>query len=1021
MSEAKQRTAGKTVYQERLIEGRQCWVPIGAAVKDYEFAFVEKNDLQGSGKSFYVNISTRAKSWDLPDISELNDEKSLTLAESVSSGDTLFTLCDSANGERVYAPEQLPIDISPGHCWIPRADRIQQRFYLNVVTHEKVTALPPTLSLCRRVERMCAKYSVSEQGGQFKELLTANAGHERSLLSDLVIKYGPEPPGHNQARDILQAYYTKLDQDKLPQMDAELSQWAGREEELLADLKGRYGDPPPTYRQRVAAMYYNYNSSKLATLDEIMDQYCNREAQLLAALVKKYGREPSDGPTIKISVDEVKERVTRMYRKYDAKRLDSVDTSMEVYRGLELLLLEALVQKYGPEPSAASDDQPSLQSSQSSCVPEPFRDRLSAFYLRYNADKLQSVPAKLQRYAGREEELMLQLVRKYGPEPSNASPPQSPRQGPSSPAAASGDALASIRQRIKDLFERNGLGEKVGSIDDLLALNKGAEDSLLEALELKYAASPAACGDVSPTATPANKRGRSRSYTVMASAWKTRLTRFFTKYDADRLSSVDLLLANFAGREEELMHDLVQKYGPEDADKKEEEEEESTDEPHANAAAATPPPADEPALREERNAKFRSDEARFVALEQAKLQARIQEEEDLFRREEQAVVAARLAESHVRAADKTRSDAERRAQDTQAVSSDFYREKEADAAAQSASPSRSVFVNSLQPSALAVTAQLEEILLGIKAQLDVSERRSSALRDENDRVGKQLTDVRRQCDLELRGMRIHLEEVRARAAKAQSDAQLERVKLLAEHDRAEQKALKIVELERIKLAQDVTGHLSERRRLETQIQDQLVQLTLSNSTCQSLEEKHEHREKELVQLQQEVDALRAQLLTVGSKTFAAAGTQTDTPEQVEQSMRAVNGDAAVVAATLRPEEWKARALELERHVLEQQQLRQGLEKELAANAKIVALLKSKKKQLERTVGQLELQVLAIPDIPMLKTEQDLQLVSQRAELVQMQMQLEHTETESRTQRREISDLRALLMVHLAEARKSQKR
>jgi hypothetical protein len=1010
MTEEKTTMAGKTAYHERVIEGRQCWVPVTAAAKDYEFAFVQKTD-PASGKPFYVNIMTRAKSWELPDISTLASSCSPDLAQTVLSGETVFTLCESANGERIYAPQDLPVEIAPGHCWIPRVDRIQQRnFYLNVATHENVTSLPPTLALCRRVQRMYKKYAIADHGGDFKQALLACAGTERSFLSDLVIKFGPEPLGPEGAKDILVAYYTKHDPTKLQDIKQELSQWVDREEELLQDLKSRYGDPPPTYRQRVAAMYYQYNSSKLGVLDDIMEQYCNREVQLLAALVKKYGPEPHEaaGDTKKPSVEEVKERVIRMYRKYNAQRLDSVDQSMEVYRGQEHMLLEALVQKYGPEPAApdaaASDESLSINTSQS-FLADSFHDRLCAFYLRYNPGKLQSVPDMLQRYAGQEEELMQQLVRKYGPEPSIASPPQSPRTG-------AADRLAEIRKKIKDIFDKNGLSEKVGTIDDLLALNKGAEDSLLEALELKYGASPSAVDESATAKVNPGTQNRRRSYTVMAEAWKSRLIRFFTKYDGERLSSVDHLLANFAGREDELMRDLVEKYGPES------DGEEPAEEADAEAAG------DSEAQREQRNAMFRSEEARFLELEKAKLQLRIQQEEEAFRQEEQAIVATRLAEAHARAAGQAKRDADRMTQETQSLSDDFHREREVystEVSATSAlSPSREVLVNSLHPSAIAASSQIEELLRGIKAQLDVSERRSTALRDENERINKQLSDLRRQCDLELRGMRIHLDEVRSRSAKAQSDAQLERVKLLAERDAAEQKILKDVELERTKLAQDVTVHLSERRRLETQIQDQLVQLTLSKSTCQSLEEKCEHREQELVQLHEEVDALRLQLQSIRSKALAATGTQTDSPDQVEQTMRALRAGPGS-ADSGKPEDWKARALELEQQLVQHQQARKTLEDDLAANIKIVALLKSKKKQLERTVGQLELQVLAIPDIPLLKTEQDIQLMSQRAELAQLQKQLEHMESESRAQKREISDLRNLLSLHLASARKTQKR
>ena len=1011
MSEEKKCSAGSTTYVERAIEGRQCWVPADAATKDYEFAFVEKTD-PASGKPFYVNIMTRNKLWELPDISAVPTAPALELAETVVSGNTTFTLCESANGERLYAPKDLPVGIAVGHCWVPRADRIQQRFfYLNASTNEKVSCLPPTLAYCSRVERMFNKYAVSEFGGNFREALVASAGSERSLLSDLVIKYGPEPIDPEEAKETLLAYYNANDTSRLPLVDDELEQWKGREDDLLTELKAKYGAAPPTFRQRVAAMYCKYNPSKLSTLQDAMLQYRNREVQLLAALVQKYGPEPLDaasGP--KPSAEETRERVVRMYRKYNPQRLDTVDKSMEVYKGQEQNLIDALVQKYGPEPPQTQADltqDDSLQPAPSMLVSDPFRDRLSAFYLRYNPGKLQSVPDALQKYAGREEELMEQLVRKYGPEPTFASPPQSPRPDP----------LARIRQRIKELFELNGLSEKLGAIDDLLALNKGAEDQLLEALELKYggvqAATPAGATESQQPA-----RSRRRSYTVMASAWCGRLCRLFAKYDPERLSSVDLMLANFAGREDELIQDLVAKYGPEPPDEASHSEE--------GGAEGDEDSRDEVTERENRNARFRNDEARFLEIERQKLEHRIQREEEAFRKEEEAIVAARIAEAHNRAKEEANRESERKVKDAHQLSSEYQRGKVEHAVGGGGEGSatalqRDVFVNRLHASSLSSSVHFEEALQGIKAQLELSDKRSTTLRDENDRLLKQLTDLRRQCDLELRGMRIHLDEVRARAAKAQSDAQLERVKLQAERDAAEQKILKDVELERIKLAQDVTTHLSERRRLETQIQEQLVQLTLSKSTCLALEEKHEHRQLEVTQLQQEVENLRDLLHKSGAKSVADDGVQTDTPESAHQSQRQLRGSPNSSDIAGQAEEWKARALLLEQQVAAAQHEKKQLEDDLASNLKIVGLLKSKKKQLQKTVGELELKVLAIPDIPVCRSDQDAHMLQQRTEIAQLQQQLDHMDSESRAQKREISDLRNLLSLHLAHSKKTPKK
>jgi len=46
-------------------------------------------------------------------------------------------------------------------------------------------------------------------------------------------------------------------------------------------------------------------------------------------------------------------------------------------------------------------------------------ERLTAYYSKYQRDKLDDVPVIMEKYKGKEEKLFLALVRKYGPEPND--------------------------------------------------------------------------------------------------------------------------------------------------------------------------------------------------------------------------------------------------------------------------------------------------------------------------------------------------------------------------------------------------------------------------------------------------------------------------------------------------------------------------------------------------------------------------------------------------------------------------
>ena len=46
-----------------------------------------------------------------------------------------------------------------------------------------------------------------------------------------------------------------------------------------------------------------------------------------------------------------------------------------------------------------------------------YSDRLTRFYRNYDEAKVASVPTLLQKYKGKEEQLLAAMVKKYGPEP----------------------------------------------------------------------------------------------------------------------------------------------------------------------------------------------------------------------------------------------------------------------------------------------------------------------------------------------------------------------------------------------------------------------------------------------------------------------------------------------------------------------------------------------------------------------------------------------------------------------------
>mmetsp|Transcript_19140 Transcript_19140/g.22126 ORF Transcript_19140/g.22126 Transcript_19140/m.22126 type:complete len:260 (+) Transcript_19140:105-884(+) len=63
------------------------------------------------------------------------------------------------------------------------------------------------------------------------------------------------------------------------------------------------------------------------------------------------------------------------------------------------------------------NDESTTVDNQKPSAPWTIEERLTHFYEEYQPDKVDSVPAMLEKYAGKEDKLFLALVKKYGPEP----------------------------------------------------------------------------------------------------------------------------------------------------------------------------------------------------------------------------------------------------------------------------------------------------------------------------------------------------------------------------------------------------------------------------------------------------------------------------------------------------------------------------------------------------------------------------------------------------------------------------
>eukprot|EP01064_Diplonema_japonicum_P025425 TRINITY_DN36849_c0_g1_i1.p1 TRINITY_DN36849_c0_g1~~TRINITY_DN36849_c0_g1_i1.p1 ORF type:complete len:535 (+),score=100.75 TRINITY_DN36849_c0_g1_i1:34-1638(+) len=108
---------------------------------------------------------------------------------------------------------------------------------------------------------------------------------------------------------------------------------------------------------------------------------------------------------------EYRERLRRFYQKYNPSQLIMVDDMLGAAKGNEEDMFAALVNLYGPEPKLQ------LEHGEREQVNLTFVQRLKRFYYYHNPSHNQDLDALAVRYRHRQEQLMIALVSKYGPEP----------------------------------------------------------------------------------------------------------------------------------------------------------------------------------------------------------------------------------------------------------------------------------------------------------------------------------------------------------------------------------------------------------------------------------------------------------------------------------------------------------------------------------------------------------------------------------------------------------------------------
>lgn len=107
--------------------------------------------------------------------------------------------------------------------------------------------------------------------------------------------------------------------------------------------------------------------------------------------------------------------------------------------------------------SSSPDNEEEEDNEDLPTAPWTTEERLVAFYTKYMPDKLEAVPALLEKYAGKEDKLFAALAKKYGDEPEDPYYTAYDNGTTEDGADSEEDALAGVHNKLSnlDLDEKN--------------------------------------------------------------------------------------------------------------------------------------------------------------------------------------------------------------------------------------------------------------------------------------------------------------------------------------------------------------------------------------------------------------------------------------------------------------------------------------------------------------------------------------------------------------------------------------
>lgn len=316
--------------------------------------------------------------------------------------------------------------------------------------------MPPSLSpddkslLRRRLLLFFRKHDASRLAGISDLIDSTTATTVSAAMAPFVQQYGPEPPFYTttpqERSDLekrLKEFYGQYEPAKLASVETLVNRYIDMPDELFDALGKKYrpteaaaeaakkrADAVDAFKQRLREEFTARCPEKLHQVERLAAEYVDHPMVLIEEIRAAHPLNASSPRTS--GTDEAaaaaspplvpgasaedsmaaalswRDRVIRMYSRYQPDKIPSVDSLMVKYAGMEAQMMSALIAKYGPEPDAERGWSASSEAA--------LRARLERYFQHYNPEKIASIPQIIQAFEGETGALFEALTAKYGPE-----------------------------------------------------------------------------------------------------------------------------------------------------------------------------------------------------------------------------------------------------------------------------------------------------------------------------------------------------------------------------------------------------------------------------------------------------------------------------------------------------------------------------------------------------------------------------------------------------------------------------